>query len=363
MRIVFFAIISLVSSVGVWADSNNPPVITSGIHSSTGESLDGLAKIGAANPRFVWTSGESAQPGKLVQLESMETPRANMFRASGVATEEVELSSPLLEGVTNRLTLPRIRQSEHLRYTDYRSAESTISVIPESGNRFGMTTIDSTPHLTSGFQSGFTTGYGFHFLSGPTSIDLPARLYTFGLGYQHRGRLNEFSSYDLGANVTVNSDFEGSAREGVLFPGHAVGMLHMTPETDWVFGIDYLHRDDIKLLPVVGFSRHSHAFPNVRLDCVFPRPKIQMVLPSGRIFHVAGRLGGGTWDMELPSGAGDVVTYRDYRLLLGFSRRNTDSGNYCFEVGYLFGRKIGMRESLDTLRPSDAVILQLVTIR
>ena len=256
-----------------------------------------------------------------------------------------------------------MRQSEQFRYINYRSKENTFGVIPEKGDRFGITTLESTAYSTSGYGSSFNLGYAFHFLSGPQQIDLPSRLYQFSLGYQSRGRLSEFLSYDGAIGVSANSDFEGSARDGVFLPGHFAGVLHASPESDWVLGVDYLHRDDIKLLPIVGFSYHSDWMPNVRWDLVFPRPKIQIGLPDGHMFHIAGRLGGGTWDFELPGGVGDVVTYRDFRLLLGFSKGAGKHGIQSFEVGYIFGRKLELREAGNSMNLSDAVAIQFVTLK
>ncbi|MCU0718113.1 MAG: hypothetical protein MUC83_00300 [Pirellula sp.] len=308
---------------------------------------------------------ESSQQGRLVQIDGVgsDGEENSLFSDLGGETEEVDVPSVLFEGTQGRARLPRIRPSEQFRYTNYRSQENILSIIPEKGDRFGITSLESTAYGNSGYGSGMNLGYAFHFLSGPQQIDLPSRLYQFAMGYQSRGRMSEYLSYDGNVSVTVNSDFEGSAREGVFLPGHFAGILHVTPETDWVVGIDYLHRDDIKLLPIVGFSFHSDLMPNVRWDLVFPRPKVQFALPGGHMFHVAGRLGGGTWDFELPTGIEDVVTYRDYRLLLGFSKGEGKRGIQSFEVGYVFGRKLELRDANSTLEMSDAIVLQFVTLK
>jgi len=307
----------------------------------------------------------ASQQGRLVQIDGVGSASEgnSLFANLDGETEEVEVPSVLFEGSRGRARLPKIRQSEQFRYTNYRSKENTLGIIPEKGDRFGMTSLESTAYSTSGYGSGMNLGYAFHFLSGPQQIDLPSRLYEFAMGYQSRGRMSEYFSYDGNVSVTVNSDFEGSAREGVFFPGHFAGILHVTPETDWVIGIDYLHRDDIKLLPIVGFSFHSDLMPNVRWDLVFPRPKVQFALPGGHMFHIAGRLGGGTWDFELPGGVEDVVTYRDYRLLLGFSKGEGKHGIRSIEVGYLFGRKLELRDANDFMNMSDAVAIQFVTLK
>ncbi len=70
-------------------------------------------------------------------------------------------------------------------------------------------------------------------------------MFDFSIGYQHRDRLGVFS-YDVAASVMASSDFEGSSREGIRFPGHAVGFLSVGPRTELVFGVDYLDRGDCR---------------------------------------------------------------------------------------------------------------------
>src|SRR5690606_24100288 len=119
---------------------------------------------------------------------------------------------------------------------------------------------------------------------------------------------------------------------GFRFPGHAVGMFHQSPELDWVFGLDFLDRDDISLQPVFGVSIHAQRLENIRFDLVFPRPQIEYAMQSGRVVYVAGRLGGDSWDMEFENGREDVLTYRETQLLLGTRRRGGRTGN-AIEVG------------------------------
>ena len=374
MRIAFLAFFLLIvgllgSSSMAFSDENAEARVISERLSAPFYSLPQSSSPQLSLPpvgtQLISQGGEVSQQGRLVQIDGVgsEGDENSLFMDLDGETEEVDVPSILFGGAQGRALLPKIRQSEQFRYTNYRSQENTLGIIPEKGDRFGITSLESTAYSESGYSSGMNLGYAFHFLSGPQQIDLPSRLYQFAMGYQSRGRLSEFLSYDGNVSVTVNSDFEGSAREGVFFPGHFAGILHVTPETDWVLGIDYLHRDDIKLLPIVGFSFHSDLMPNVRWDLVFPRPKVQFALPGGHMFHVAGRLGGGTWDFELPNGIEDVVTYRDYRLLLGFSRGEGKRGIHSIEVGYLFGRKLELRDNDNSMNMSDAVAIQFVTLK
>jgi hypothetical protein len=190
---------------------------------------------------------------------------------------------------------------------------------------------------------------------------LPARLYDFSVGYQKRGRIQDAMSYDLASTIGVFSDFEDSAREGIRYPGHAVGMLHYTPEFDIVFGVDYLSRDDIKILPVMGFSWRPQAMRDLRIDMVFPRPRIDYSLTDSNRVYLAGRLGGGSWDIEFPDNANDVMTYRDLQMLIGFERRDSDNAWSAIEFGYVFDRSLEFRTQAGETRFDDAFMLRLVT--
>ena len=259
------------------------------------------------------------------------------------------------------LKLPRLSCFSHEPYINYRSDEESISYLPGGGDQFGWLSFESSPYVGRGYKSGITTAINLHLLSGPNVVPLPPRLYDFSLGYQRRGRFQDFMSYDLATSIGVFSDFEDSARDGVRFPGHAVGMLHFKPELDVVFGVDYLSRDDIKLLPVGGVSWRPRSMPDFRFDLIFPRPRIDYSVDNQSKIYLAGRLGGGTWDIEFPNNANDVMTYRDLQLLLGFERRSADGDLTSIEFGYVFDRKLEFRTLSQTAGFDDAFILRLVT--
>jgi hypothetical protein len=303
--------------------------------------------------------GQEPFSGKLVNLdESMELE----YLPSDSVHDEIELTNPLQLEDGRKLRLPRLRHAAHHRYSDYRSDESSFSYLPGSGDSLGWLSFETSHYQRSGYRSGISTSFGFQVLDGPISVDLPPRLYDFGIGYQHRGKIDESFSYDVSTSVGVYSDFEGSARDGIRYLSHAAGMLHVSPEMDWVFGVDYLDRDDIALLPIVGISRHSERMQAMRFDLVFPRPQIEIATSSGRTVYLAGRLGGGSWDIEFPTQQADVVTYRDYRLLLGIRSPRAESAS-SVEFGYVFGRKVDFRGISDSVRPDDAFVLRFVTIR
>jgi len=246
-------------------------------------------------------------------------------------------------------------------YTSYRSKEDSLTYMPGGGDQFGWLSFDSPNYLTRGTASGVTANMNLHLLSGPESIHLPPRLYDFELGYQFRNSLSSLFSYEWSAMVGIYSDFEDSARDGVRFPAHAVGMFHPGPRADWVFGVDYLGRDDIKVLPVAGFVWHDPQRPELRYEMVFPRPRIDLTLsPSSRIY-CSGLLGGGTWDIEFPDESNDVMTYRDYRLSFGLEQASCEGALNSWELGWVFSRKLEFRDRPDAMGFDDAFVIRYVT--
>lgn len=239
----------------------------------------------------------------------------------------------------------------------YNLRSSSTSWLLGGGNQFGIFTLESLPTLKPGEQTGVVTGIGLHWLSGPVQTDLPPRLFDFQIGWQRRKWLTESLGYDVAFRVGAFSDFEGSAREGIRFPSHGVGFLRLNPACDLVFGVDYVSRDDIKLLPVIGLVLKPR--DDLRIDLVFPRPCLEWQYSAKSSLYLAGELGGGSWAIERMPAANDVVTYRDYRLLLGLSSRDDEGGQSAIEFGYIFGRDISYRSGQGDYSPIDTLVIQL----
>ena len=104
------------------------------------------------------------------------------------------------------------------------------------------------------------------------------------------------------------TDFEDSARDGVRFRSHAVGMWHIDPSTDIVFGVDYQGQDQIQVLPVFGISIHNVWMDELRIDLVFPRPRVTWRLSDSHRMYLAGEIEGGEWDIEFPNEANQVIS-------------------------------------------------------
>ena len=118
-----------------------------------------------------------------------------------------------------------------------------------------------------------------------------------------------------------------------IFPAHAVTALPAKQEMDLIPGIDFLDRHDYPLLPVFGLSLHSTSIRGLRMDFIFPRPRIEYTWDSETRSYISGQLGGGNWDIKLPDSSQDVVTVREYRFAVGTESLNDDGDLVAFELG------------------------------
>lgn len=246
-------------------------------------------------------------------------------------------------------------------YTAYRSHQTSFQWITGSNADFASFSWLSDPYLHRASDSGLSLVFNLHGLSGPIGPHVSPRLYDAVASYQVRKSFSRDFSYDVAASVGVFSDFEGSARKGVRFPAHAVGMIHLHYRADLVFGADYLDREDIKILPVAGISIREFLAPNVRLDLVFPRPRIDFAMDDQHRIYIAGLLGGGTWDYEATADTRELLTYRDYRVVLGFEFADNDNHLSSIEFGYAFDRQLEFANAGTTFDSPDAFVLQWVS--
>ncbi len=340
---------------------NNSGVNPSGVNSTN--ALDYAQYYGAETFEAPTEWPRIKSLGKLVSIEGKAGDPGSLreFGDTAMSRSNTATGLPFDSDSTSELQLPKLSYFSSEPYLNYRSDEESISYLPGDGDNFGWLSFESSPYVRRGYHSGFTTAFNMHLLSGPNAFPLPPRLYDFSLGYQRRKRLGDILSYDVAASVGVFSDFEDSARDGVRFPGHAVGMLHLKPELDWVFGVDYVSRDDIKLLPVAGVSWRPQAMPDMRFDLVFPRPRIDYAIDNQSKLYMAGRLGGGTWDIEFPNNDNDVMTYRDLQLLFGYENRGDEGNSTAVELGYVFDRRVQFRTLSESAEFDNAFVLRIVT--
>lgn len=248
-------------------------------------------------------------------------------------------------------------------FLGYRYESGSLEWILGGNNQFGMFSVNGDHYQSPGYHTGVDTGLKFHFLNGPVQTDMPDRLFDFSIGFQHRGHFDKLS-YDVAVAVMASSDFQGSAREGIRYPGHAVGYWTPSQGLDLVLGIDYLDRGDYQLLPVFGVilvpQLGASSTRDLRIEAVFPRPRLVYRLDETQQVYLAGELGGGSWAIERVSGVDELVTYHDLRVSIGFQHSVGGFGFSAIEIGYLFDRRLDYATGVGNYRPNDTAMIRLV---
>jgi hypothetical protein len=198
-----------------------------------------------------------------------------------------------------------------------------------------------------------------HFVSGPRQTDLPPRLYDFDIGFVRRDTIFVPElTYEVAVRPGFFTDFEGNARAGLRVPGHAVMFLQVSDERQVVLGVDYLDRDDLRILPVFGASFHLTS--DLWVEAIFPKPRIAFRLGSERWLYLAARMGGGTWAIERVWRADDVVTYRDFQAVLGIQQDHLEGHSAFLEFGMVFGRRLEYRSGMGDFQPKSTAIVRTV---
>jgi hypothetical protein len=327
----------------------------------------GLAAETLTNPAEVTSSPPHGSRQVISDAPLLDAPLANPPQAhvelNFAPNDEAVLGEAILaEDLLADQVEPTLMESDDKtidRPFSYNAAQSSTAWLPGDDDQFGMVSLENLGVLSVGEPSGMAAGFGVHFLDGPIRTEMPPRLFDFSIGYQRREWLRPNFGWDFLFRVGAFSDFEGSAKDGVRFPGHVVTFLRYSPSLTWLVGVDYLDRDDISILPVVGavFTPTDE----VRLDIAFPRPRAAFrVMDSNTWLYLAGEVGGGTWAIERDETWDDNATYRDLRLVFGIETIELNGIGSALELGYVFDRALEYRSGLGDYAPEDCLMIRLV---
>jgi hypothetical protein len=211
-----------------------------------------------------------------------------------------------------------------------------------------------------------TPGFAFNFLDGPVSSgpgtpDLPPRVYDAYLDFAWFPRCYEWLGGEFGFRTGVWTDFENTSSDALRFLGRAVGSVATSPYLDVLFGVTYIDRVDIKLLPVAGvYYRPS---PEWDMYLVFPNPKVRKYFANiGNtkwFWYAAGEYGGGSWAVEREFVAEDRFDYNDIRVIGGLEWETQTFIRGHIEVGYAWDREIVFVSGAPpSFRPDDTVMIR-----
>jgi len=187
-----------------------------------------------------------------------------------------------------------------------------------------------------------TPGFASRLLDGPNAVDLPETLYDVYVQFRWLGKWNDTWGYDLVFTPGVYTDFKTDSDEVWRFTGRAVATYQWSAATQVIFGVGYFDREDFSTLPIAGAIYTP--CDDVRWEFIFPRPRYARryyaACDREDWWYIAGEFGGGSWAIERTGGVDDIVTLRDYRLLIGKETKLNGGARRSFEFGYVFGREI-----------------------
>lgn len=200
-------------------------------------------------------------------------------------------------------------------------------------------------------------------LDGPTGAELPNELNRVGTTFGWMKRPNEKVSYSLSVSPSAASDFQTD--ENVFrLTAHAMVSYQKSEKVQYVFGVAYLNRNDISLLPLAGMIwTPSEDF---RVELSAPRPRIARRIQERSSrgtnmedwVYLAGEFGGGTWAVERTNGVADELTIRDFRIVLGYENQSTGRLRTRAEIGHVFGRNLEYESDNFAFEPDGALMMR-----
>jgi hypothetical protein len=249
-------------------------------------------------------------------------------------------------------------------------------LLGKDGRELDVTDVEANATFAVPFAYGvapllFTPGFAFHLWDGPVgtefagSPDLPGATYSSYLDIGWRPQITPRFSADLGVRPGVYGDYEFFNSDTFRIKGRALGVFTPNPQFQWVFGVLYLDRLDLKLLPAGGLIWTPNEC--VRWEVLFPRPKfaqrLSVVGNTEFWWFVAAEYGGDSWTIERTTGpaAGmeDYVDYSDFRVSLGLEWTTLSNYRGLLEVGYVFERELQFKSDLpSSIEPDETFMVR-----
>ena len=202
-------------------------------------------------------------------------------------------------------------------------------------------------------------------MDGPEGRDLPPRLFDTYVSFRWIRPVTRRVTAFIGVTPGVYSDFRQGTDEAFRLTGYGTAIWHWRQNLKLVFGVAYLDRDDIKVLPVGGLMWEPRE--DISVELTMPRPRVarRFAERPSRLGvtecwgYVAGELGGNRYAIQQQSGVNETLNFRDFRVLLGVERKSPlGELTTAFEVGYVFGRDVEFETGRGDFRPDDTVVLR-----
>lgn len=204
-----------------------------------------------------------------------------------------------------------------------------------------------------------SAGFNTRLLDGPTALTLPPRLFDGYLEFRWLWLHWEPWKLELAVSPGLYGDWEQMDGETFRVKVRTGARYDWSSSLSVLFGVLYLDRDDIPVLPVGGIIWTPSA--DWRYELVFPRSKIAWRYHARPWVEdwcfVAAEFTGDQWSIERLPGVQDVVRTRDVWLSAGIERKRDGGGGHKVELGYVLSREIEL-ESGPEISPDGTLMLK-----
>jgi len=209
-----------------------------------------------------------------------------------------------------------------------------------------------------------TPGFAFNFLDGPDTppdvAQLPPVLYDAYIDASWKPVITTWLSGDLGATVGVFSDFRHVTDDSIRVIARGLAAVHFTSRFAVTFGVVYLDRNKVKLLPAGGFIWTPNE--DTRWEVVFPYPRIEQrwttIGTTDVWWYVRGEYGGGAWTIDRESdGGADRIDINDIRVASGIEFRGHGGITGYLEAGFVWDREVIYVGGAQPIKPDDTILV------
>lgn len=207
-----------------------------------------------------------------------------------------------------------------------------------------------------------TPGYNLYLMADPGGLrDLPPQLHTAYIDFTWSPMFVQDHRLLLSVAPSLFTDFDADTSEAFRITGKALYVWDAVPDKlQFVAGVLYLNRDNIRILPAGGVIWKPT--PDLNFELIFPKPKLALRVNVGAGYEdwifVTAEFGGNTWAIIRDTGVADKVTWSDYRFMTGYERRLDGGAGYRLEVGYVFGRELEYASGIGDYAPEDTFLIR-----
>lgn len=211
------------------------------------------------------------------------------------------------------------------------------------------------------------SSYSLTSINAARHAQLPATLHEFALGAAWMRRINDSWMARMMLSGAFASDLENTTGSAWQIRGGVFGLYRHSDHWNFAVGAIATGRDDLPVLPAVGAIWEPSR--RWKINLMMPQPRVSRLLSESSTRqhwgYVGAGISGGTWAYQQTPTDSGRLTYREWRLVLGWeSIRPQPPGTYrpsgnrwTAEIGYAIGRRFEFDSDRSDLRLSDSLLL------